>query len=196
MKKILSTMFAFALVACGEAPQTNHTTQASSETIAVIASEPSNNNFVATKKYENIQAYYTDSNNFEFQAAKNNPLEFTLIPNTPPKSNQEIVLDDYKYAALDGLLLVFAKTDVQEVTFYIQSLNNPKLSFKAKREDVLAALNKLNIHDFDDLIEHDPNKGVIAGQSQSQAFLDLRKDSQKSWALLNAFRTDNELIGK
>lgn len=180
---------ALLLTACNDAPP------ATSEANQAVSSA-NDTSSVPTKKYNTVQEYYQDSNNFDFKLIENNPLEFILIPKIPANSAEDIILDEYKYAGLDGLLLVFAKTDVSEVTFHIQAPKAVKLSFKAKREDVANQLKYLNINSFDDLIEHDATKGVIAGQSQSQVFLDIRKDNQKSWKLLNTFRTDKEVIGK
>lgn len=204
MKKLCLLIIAFALSACDSAPTSS--TQASSVGLPNVASE-----LVATKKYASIQDYYQDSNNFSFKIIK--PTEFSLFPELARNADTDIILDEFKYAGLDGLLLVFAKTDINEITFSIQPkiVDYPKdlkptatvshalktkMTFQANRADVAVALKELGINHFDDLIEHDPTKGVIAGQSQSQAFLDIRKDNQKSWKLLNSFRTDKEVIGK
>lgn len=169
---------------------------------------------VPTKKFPDVQAMFIDRNNYSpddgsFKLIKKSPPEFLIAPMISPQENQDSVLSTYKYAALEGLLLTFAQTDAKELIVHIQPriLNGEKpisesskqaiklkITLHAKREDVASELHKMQIYSFDQLIEHQPSNIVIAGSSQSQSFLNLRKNDVSSWQLINQFRTDKNKL--
>nr|WP_314269836.1 hypothetical protein [uncultured Kingella sp.] len=166
--------------------------------------------YIPTKKYADVQTMFADKNNYSpddgsFKLIKKSPPEFLIAPMLSPQETQDGALSQYKYAALEGLLLTFAQTDAQELTVHIQPriMNGAKpisdtsrqavklkITLHAKREDVANALHKMQIYDFDQLIEHQPNNITIAGSSQSRSFLNLRKSDESSWKLINQFRID------
>ena len=208
MKNIyISFMTVLALTACGETstPAETKSPQAASQTTAAQ---------VPTKKYADVQTMFADKNTYppddgSFVLIKESPPEFLISPAISAQDNQDSILSDYKYAALEGLLLPFAQTDIDQLTVHIQPriINGAKpisessrqavtlrITLQAKREDLAAALHKMQIYDFDQLIDHGENPNVIAGSSQSQSYLNLRKNDVASWQLINSFRIDNNKI--
>lgn len=205
MKKII-TLFCvsvIALSACGESTQIDNT---ASQTVNASATQAD----VPTKKYPDVKAMFDDKNNYpsdngSFKLIKQTPPEFLIAPEISTQENQDGILSIYKYAALEGLLLTFAQTDAEQIIVHIQPriINNEKpisdaaraavklkITMKAKREDVANALQKIQIYDFDQLIEHKPSDIAIAGSTASSTYTNLRKSDSASWTLINQFRTD------
>lgn len=166
--------------------------------------------YVPTHKYASVEEMFSDKNNYppddgSFKLIKNNPPEFIIYPSISQTEDQENILDQYKYAALEGLLLTFAQTDASQLTVHIQPriINDEKpisdaakqalrlkITLKATREDVANALHKIQIYDFDTLIDHGDQLYAIAGRSNSEKYSRLRSDDETSWKLINSFRTD------
>lgn len=165
---------------------------------------------IPTKKYPDVKAMFDGNNNYpsdngSFKLLKKTPPEFLLSPEIGAQDTQDGILSDYKYAALEGLLLTFAQTDAEEITFHVlpriwknekpiseasRQAVKLKITLHAKREDVAAALHKIQIYDLDDLIDHGENPHAIAGESASIHYNNLRKSDMESWKLINAFRVD------
>ena len=165
---------------------------------------------IPTRKFATVKEMFDTKGNYpstdgSFKLLKSKPVEFILYPEIGSHEIQEGILSAYKYAALEGLLLTFAQTDVQEITFHVlpRVINNEKpisnssreavklkITLKAKREDVANALYNMQIYDFDTLIDHGENQYAVAGSSASNTYNALRASNYESWKLINRFRVD------
>lgn len=202
INKIFTILFCCFLIACGNDGLQSETASQSAASETKV--------HVPTKKYPDIKTMFDDKNNYpsddgSFKLLRKSPPEFLLSPQIGAQDTLDGILSDYKYAALEGLLLTFAQTDAEQITFHVlpriwknekpiseasRQAVKLKITLHAKREDVAAALHKIQIYDFDDLIDHGENPHAIAGSSASIGYNNLRKSDAESWKLINAFRTD------